>query len=115
MKSSSCLIPDREYRSSGSVLPRAAPPPPRLLPRRSVAAAVRCYRPRGRLTLFESEPYRGGNATLLEGHRRHATVAIERLEKAHRPRAEPTGAVEYKSKLWGPLSHSYQPDCTLAD
>ena len=81
----------------------------------SVAAAVRCYRPRGRLALFESEPYRGGNATLLEGHRHHATVAIERLEKAHRPRAEPTGAVEYKSKLWGPLSHSYQPDCTLAD
>src|SRR5215212_10700691 len=54
----------------------------------SVAAAVRCYRPRGRLALFESEPCRGGNATLLEGHRRHATVAIERLEKAHRPRAE---------------------------
>jgi hypothetical protein len=30
--------------------------------------------------LFEGESYRSGDATLLEGHRRHATVAIERLK-----------------------------------
>jgi hypothetical protein len=42
----------------------------------SVAAVVGCYRPRGCLALFESEPYRPGNVTLLEGHRRYATVAI---------------------------------------
>lgn len=46
----------------------------------AVATAIGCYRPGTRLALLEGESYRSGDTTLLEGHRRHATVAIERLE-----------------------------------
>jgi hypothetical protein len=46
----------------------------------AVATAVRCYRPGARLALLNGESYRSGSATLLGGHRRHATVAIERLK-----------------------------------
>jgi hypothetical protein len=46
----------------------------------AVASAIGCYGPGARPALFEVESYRGGSATLLEGHRRHATVAIERLK-----------------------------------
>jgi hypothetical protein len=42
----------------------------------AVAAAIGCYSPGACLALFEGESYRSGDATLLEGHRRHATVAI---------------------------------------
>ena len=46
----------------------------------AVATAVGCYRPGGCLALFDGESYRSRDASLLEGHRRHATVAIERLK-----------------------------------
>jgi hypothetical protein len=46
----------------------------------AVATPVGCYSPGGCLALFEGESYRSGDATLLEGRRRHATVAIEGLK-----------------------------------
>jgi hypothetical protein len=82
--------------------------------RAAVATTVRGYRPGGRLALFDAKPYRPGNATLLVWHRRYTTVTIERLEQSHRPHAEPAGPVEHESELWGPLSHDYRPDCTIA-
>ncbi len=46
----------------------------------AVATAVGCYRPGARLALLNGEPYRSGSTALLEGHRRHATIAIEGLK-----------------------------------
>jgi hypothetical protein len=67
----------------------------------SVATAVGRYRPRGLLALFDGEPHRRADVTLLEGHRPHATVAVERVKEAHRPRAEPAGPVEHEGELGG--------------
>jgi hypothetical protein len=40
--------------------------------------------------------------------------AIERLKKAHRPRAESSGAVEYEGEVLRSLSEGHKPDCTPA-
>jgi hypothetical protein len=73
-------MPGSEYTNSGTAVPRTAATH-RVYPlRATVATAVGCYRPGARLALVDGELYRSRDTRLLEGHRRHATVAIERLK-----------------------------------
>lgn len=84
------------YRVEAQRQPRPQRDRQRHVDRRSagVSFPVRCDRPRGRFALREAQAVRRERPRLLKWRHRHAMVTVQRPDEAHRPRSEPSAAVE---------------------